>query len=243
VIEIVWGQNLWVSGVLLIAATIQGVAGFGFMLIAAAGLIQIFPAQLVVPGLALVYIPLGIAQFFQVRKQVDWVLLRSWCISALIGLLPGTLILTAVDTLTMKRGIGLMMVVLAILLRIRPGAPFQSEKLARFGAGVLSGALGASTSIAGPPIVLIGIKQRWGVESFRATLLVYFTVLSVLIVAFQTQFGLVTQETVRWSAGGIPGIAIGFLTARWMRDRVSDENFRRLGVVLVFGGGLTALIL
>jgi uncharacterized membrane protein YfcA len=213
------------------------------MLIAAAGLIQVFPAQLVVPGLSLAYIPLGIAQFFQVRKQVDLVLLRSWGISALLGLLPGTLILTAVDTLTMKRGIGLVMVVLAILLRIRPGAPFRSEKMARFGAGVLSGALGASTSIAGPPIVLIGIKQRWEVESFRATLLVYFTVLSVVIVAFQAQFGLVTQATAVWSASGIPGIAIGFMTATRMRDRVSDENFRRLGVVLVFGGGLTALIL
>ena len=213
------------------------------MLIAAAGLIQVFPAQLVVPGLSLVYIPLGIAQFFQIRKLVDWPLLRSWCISALIGLLPGTLILTTVDTPTMKRGIGLIMVVLAILLRIRPGVPLQSEKLARYGAGVLSGALGASTSIAGPPIVLIGIKQRWGVESFRATLLVYFTVLSVAIVVFQAQFGLVTEETVRWSGDGIPGIAIGFLAATWVRGRVSDENFRLLGVVLVFGGGLTALIL
>ena len=49
-IEIAWEQVAWVSGVLAIAATIQGVAGFGFMLIAAAGLIQVYPAQLVVPG-------------------------------------------------------------------------------------------------------------------------------------------------------------------------------------------------
>ena len=242
-IDILWGQVAWVSGILLIAATIQGVAGFGFMLIAAAGLIQIFPAQLVVPGLSLVYIPLGIAQYFQIRRRVDWSLLRSWGISALVGLLPGTLVLAAVDTLTMKRGIGLVMVILAILMQIRPGAPFRSERLARIGAGVLSGALGASTSVSGPPIILVGIKQRWEVEAFRATLMTYFTLLSIVIVAFQTQFGLVTAETVQWSAGGLPGITLGFVTATWVRGRVSDENFRRLGVGLVFGGGITALIL
>ena len=115
-IEIAWEQVAYVSGVLAIAATIQGVAGFGFMLIAAAGLIQIYPAQLVVPGLALVYIPLGIAQSIQVRRQVDWSLLGAWGGGALVGLLPGTLILTAVDSVTMKRGIGLVMVILAILL-------------------------------------------------------------------------------------------------------------------------------
>jgi len=241
VIEIAWGQVAWVSGTLLVAATIQGVAGFGFMLISAAGLIQIFPAQLLVPGLALVYIPLGIAQYFQVRKLVDWPLLGTWMVSAMVGLLPGTLILETIDTVTMKRGIGLTMMVLAVLLRIRPGAPLGNELVARVGAGVISGALGASTSIAGPPVVLVGIKQRWAVESFRASLLVYFTILSIVIVGFQAQFGLVTVETVKWSASGLPGIALGFLTATWMRDKVSDEHFRRLGVGLVFGGGLMAL--
>jgi uncharacterized protein len=241
VIEIVWGQVAWVSGVLLIAATIQGVAGFGFMLIAAAGLIQIYPAQLVVPGLALAYIPLGIAQFFQIRHRIDWRLLGTWMGSATIGLLPGTFVLTAVDSLMMKRGIGLVMIILAVLLRIRPGAPFRSEWVARVGGGIISGALGASTSVAGPPLVLMGIKQKWDVEAFRASLLAYFTVLSIVIVLVQTQFGIVTYETVSWSAAGMPGIALGFVTATWMRDRVSDDNFRQLGVVLVFGGGLLAL--
>jgi len=242
VIEMEWGQVAWVSGVLSIAAAVQGVAGFGFMLIAAAGLIQIYPAQLVVPGLALVYIPLGIAQFLQVRRQVDWALLAAWGGSALVGLLPGTLILIVVDTATMKRGIGLVMVIMAILMRVRPGPPFRRELLARIGAGFLSGALGASTSVAGPPIVLMGIRQHWGVASFRASLLAYFTVLSAVVVVFQTQFGLVTDETGRWSAGGLPGIAIGFLAATRLRDRVSDENFRQIGVFLILGGGLAALL-
>ena len=66
-------------------------------------------------------------------------------------------------------------------------------------------------------------------------------VVSVVIVVFQTQFGLVTAETFRWSAGGLPGAIIGFQVATLLRDRVSDENFRQLGVVLVFSGGLLAL--
>ena len=240
-IEIVWEQVAWVSGTLLVAATIQGVAGFGFMLIAVAVLILAYPAQLVVPGLALAFIPLGIAQSFQIRRQIDWRLLSAWIGGALIGLLPGTYLLTIVDALTMKRGIGLLMVILALLLRIHPGKPFKREWAARAGGGILSGALGASTSVAGPPLVLIGIKQKWEVGSFRASLLAYFTVLSIGIVVLQTNLGIVTMETVRWSAGGLPGIAGGFVTATWLRDRVSDDNFRKLGVALVFCSGLAAL--
>ena len=242
-IDFMWVQVAWVSGVLVIASTIQGVAGFGFMLVAVAGLIQIYPAQLVVSGLALVYIPLGLAQTFQVRKQIDIPMLRIWSISALVGMLPGTLILLTFDTVTMKRGIGLVMIVLAVLLRIRPGEPFLREQWARIGAGILSGVLGASTSVAGPPIVLIGIKQKWAVEPFRATLLAYFTVLSVVIVGCHTWFGIVTVDTVWWAAGGLPGIALGFLTATWMRGVVNDENFRQLGVGLVLAGGVLALVL
>ena len=242
-IDLMWGQVGWVSGILVIAATIQGVAGFGFMLVAVAGLIQIYPAQLVVPGLALVYIPLGLAQTFQARKQIDLPMLRTWSISALVGMVPGTLILLAFDTVTMKRVIGVVMIVLAVLLRIRSGEPFLREQWARVGVGILSGLLGASTSVAGPPIVLMGIKQKWAVEPFRATLLSYFTVLSVVIVGCHTWFGIVTIDTVLWAAGGLPGIALGFLTATWMRGVVNDENFRRLGVGLVLAGGFLALVL
>lgn len=241
-IDILWGQVAWVSGVLLVAATIQGVAGFGFMLVATAGLIQIYPAQLVVPGLALVYIPLGIAQFFQVRKQIDWRLLATWMVGATLGLLPGTYVLTILDSADMKRGIGLAMVVLAGLLQLRPGSPIRNDLAVRLGGGILSGALGASTSIAGPPLVLAGIKQRWDVQAFRASLWAYFTVLSIVIVVLQTNVGIVTMDTVWWSASGLPGIGLGFVTATLVRGRVSDEGFRKLGVLLVLAGGVVALV-
>ena len=242
-IEIEWGQVVLVSGTLVVASTIQGIAGFGFMLIATAGLIQFYPAQMVVPGMALVYIPLGLAQSYQVRRQIDWRLLATWLISGLVGLLPGTHILRVVDSLMMKRGIGLTMVFLATLLQFRPGRPFRNEQAARIGAGVVAGILGASTSISGPPLVLAGIKQRWPVEPFRATLLAFFTSLSIVIVAYQTRAGIVSMDTVWWSASGLPGIAIGFVTSALLRDRVSDDHFRKLGVGLVFGGGLAALLL
>lgn len=241
--EFAWVHVAWVSGVLAVATTIQGVAGFGFMLIAAAGLIQVYPAQLVVPGLALVYVPLGVAQTIQVRRDVDTGLLVPWTAGGLVGLLPGTLVLTAVDSLTMKRGIGLTMIVLSLLLKLRPGLPFRRERAARFCAGILGGALGASTSVAGPPIVLFGIKQRWAVEAFRATLLCYFLILSAIIVVFQYQFGLVTADTAVWAAGGLPGCAVGFVAATRLRGLVDGENFRRIGIGLVFAGGLSALLL
>lgn len=232
-----------VSLVVALAAAVQGVAGFGFMVLAVSVLIQFFPAQLVVPALCLVYIPLGIAQTFQVRRDVDLGLLLTLAGAAVVGAVPGTLILKVADTVVIKRTIGVATLLVALTLYVKPGAPFRHDRAARIVSGVVAGIVGGITSAAGPPIILMGMKQRWSVRAFRATLFAFFLSMSVLLAALQYRFGLLISETVRFAVAGVPGVGIGFLVAWRLRNAVSDEAFRRIGIALLVLGGLTALIL
>ncbi len=234
---------LYVNAMVCLAATLQGVTGFGFMMLAVPGLILGFPAQVLVPALIMMWIPLGTAQALQLRRDVDWGRLAYLLASATGALPAGAVVLGTVDTETMQRGIGGMMVVLAVLLQINPGPPFRRERPARVGAGLISGALASSTSISGPPVVLLGLKQRWPPHRFRATLLTYFLGVSLLCLPIHWSVGLVNRSSIGLAATGLPGLIVGFVTGTLLRNRVEGKAFRWVAIGMVLGGGLAAVLL
>ncbi len=233
---------IYVSGVICFAATLQGVAGFGFNLLAVPPLILMFPAQIVVPGLILTYPPLGVAQVIQLRKDVDWRLLLVLLGSAVVALPLGAWILRETDTEIMQRAIGIVLILLAIVLQVRPGEPIARERAATVGAGILAGALASSTAMSGPPLVILGLKQRWPTKRFRATLIAYFLSISFLCFPFYWELNLLNQNSVQFAVAGLPGLFLGFFTGTWLRNRVHGAGFRWLAVAIVFLGGAAAAI-
>ena len=234
---------LYASGIMWLAASLQGVTGFGFMLLAIPGLILWLPAQVVVPALILVWIPLGTVQVLHLRKDVDWKLLAHLLVSAVIGLPLGAVILLETDRLWMQRGIGAMMVVMALLLFVNPGSPFQRRRLVRTVAGLISGVLAASTSAAGPPVAFLGLKQRWETARFRATLPAYFVAISLCCLPLHWEMDLLGRPSIEVAVSGLPGVVVGYLTGIWLKGRVGGEGFRWVVLAMVMGGGLAAVIL
>ncbi|HCR18894.1 MAG TPA: hypothetical protein DIU35_15545 [Candidatus Latescibacteria bacterium] len=239
----VGGDVLYVSVAMFVAATLQGVTGFGFMLLALPVLVVGFPAQIVVPALFMSWIPLGTIQHIQFRYQVDWRILIWFAVPGLVGLPLGVYILSNTDTLTMQRGIGILMVCLAVLLQLRPGAPFKRETSTIFGVGLISGILAGSTAVSGPPIVLLGLKQRWDFRRFRATLLTYFLVLSLVGLPFHYQAGLLDAASLSLALSGLPGLVAGFLMGAFLREHIASDAFRWIAVGMVLVGGLVAVFL
>jgi len=232
----------YVSGVVWLAATLQGVTGFGFMMLCLPLLVLQYPAKVVVPGTILIYLPLGAAQALQSRRDIQWPTLVQIAVGAVTTLPLGAWALRDADTLTMQRAIGALMVGLALLLQVSPGPPLRREGLARVGAGVLSGLLASSTAVSGPPVVLLGLKQRWGAARFRATLLTYFLIISLACLPFHWRMSLLNADSLRLALAGTPGMVLGFLSATWARGRVRPEGFRWLAVGLVMAGGAAAIL-
>lgn len=234
---------LLISGVIMTAATLQGISGFGFNLLAVPILVLFYSPQLVVPGVMMAFLPLGLAQVILLRRLVDLRILFSFIGSALFALPFGAYILSQADADTMRLGIGIMMICLALLLQLRPGNPFKRDLPVRLGTGFVSGALAASTGVSGPPLVLLGLKQKWPYKNFRATLMTYFFSVSVLSLPFQYNMGLVTDHTVRFAASAFPGLVIGFFLGAWLRSMVDAKLFRWVALALVILGGISAILL
>ena len=137
----------------------------------------------------------------------------------------------------------MLMVLLSILLQVKPGKPLVRERAARLVAGLISGVLAASTSVSGPPVVLLGLKQQWPSGRFRATLLTYFLAVSLLTLPLHWGLQLLNLESTRLAASGLPGLILGFFAGWWLRGRVQGASFRWVATLIVMAGGLAALFL
>ena len=228
--------------VVWVSATLQGITGFGYMMLAVPALILVFPPQVVVPALILTWIPLGTVQTIQFRKHVDWRILTTLLASAAVALPLGAFILRDTDPVAMQRAIGVLLVALALVLQVKPGAPFRNERAARIGAGLVAGLLASSTSVSGPPLVLLGLKQRWEIEAFRATLPAFFLAIGLLCLPLHWQMDLLGDRSFDLALCGAPGLVLGYGTGIWLRGRVRGRAFRWAAIGLVMAGGLAAVV-
>ena len=238
-----WETGLYAFAVVLSAASLQGITGAGMMILSVPPLVVALPATVVVPGIVLLYLPLGLAQIIQLRGDVDRRRLATLAASSALMVPLGAVMLREVDTVTLQRGIGLLMIFLALLLQVKPGPPFTRELAPCVATGLIAGFLAASTSVSGPPLVLFGLKQRWDPARFRATLIAYFLIISAFSLPFYWEMDLLTPATWRLVLYGLPGIALGYFTGAWLRARVSVAAFRWLATGVVVAGGLAAVLL
>lgn len=238
-----WETGLYAFAVVLLAASLQGITGAGMMILSVPALIVTLPATVVVPGIVILYLPLGVAQIVQLRDDVDRPHLAILVVSSALMVPLGALILGNVDTVTLQRGIGLSMIALALLLQVKPGPPYTKDFAPCVGAGLIAGFLAASTSVSGPPLVLLGLKQRWDPARFRATLIAYFLIISAFSLPFYWKMNLLSPTTWQFVLYGLPGITLGYFTGGWLRARVSVAAFRWLATGVVVVGGLAAALL
>lgn len=238
-----WETGLYTFAVVLSAASLQGITGFGLMILSVSALVVFLPPTVVVPGMVLLYLPLGVAQTVQLRRDVDRKRLVTLVASSALMVPLGAMVLRHMDTATLQQGIGWLMIVMALWLQMKPGPPFSREFGPCVGVGVIAGLLAGGTAVAGPPLVLLGLKQRWPPARFRATLVAYFLTMSVFSLPFYWEMDLITPATWQFALHGLPGIVLGFFTGAWLRSRVSVEAFRRLAVGVVVAGGLAAALL
>lgn len=234
--------GLYIALVVCVAASLQGITGAGFMMLSVPVLVVFLPANVVVPAIVVMYLPLAVAQLLQLRRDVDLRLLLTLSISAALMVPFGAMVLRDTDALTMQRAIGWSMIALALVLQLRPGQPFRNAFLPNIFAGLVSGFLAASTSVSGPPLVLLGLKQRWEPARFRATLIAYFFLISLCSLPFYWELELLTRGTWEFVLYGFPGVTVGYFAGGWLRHHVAGGGFRWTATGIVILGGLAAAL-
>lgn len=231
--------------VMVVAAAVSGLIGFGLAVVSVPLLLIFFEPVEVVVLIALISLFTNAVIVQDSWREVETrsvLALMPW---AFIGLLLGTEILRNANPDYIRLGVGVIVVFSAILLLKDVTLKSIEGRFGTFIAGTSSGALATSTGIAGPPIVLLFAARGLPKNSFRASNAAYFLVLSVAIILTLFVRGIVERPELWTAAALVPAAFIGKTLGTALLKRLSDEAFRKitLAVVLLTGvlGVLTAV--
>jgi uncharacterized membrane protein YfcA len=235
--------------VVFLASVLGGVTGFGFALVCTPLLLLTgFPlADVVIVNLTIS----GVARLFAVTKLRSFVNRRRalWLVLGCVpGLLLGLLLRDAVDDAVLKVAAGTVAIAVAAYLLFRPPAPRAEDagpppRLQSGVAGLLGGFLGMTTSLNGPPPVILLSRQRAEPKEFVADMAVYLICcngIAILLIALSG--GLELDRLGPLLAWWLPGALVGNTVGLTLGSRLPVELFRRLTLILVMLTGLATVV-
>lgn len=221
---------------IFIGAFIQTTTGFGLALVVSPLLLflspQYIPGPIILVGLSLASINL--------MKYKENVSLQGLKLS-IIGLLPGTvtgaLLLYFIDVSELSLFLGII-VLFAVVVSLLP-YKIQQTPSRLVVAGFLSGFLGTSSGIGGPPMALLLQHQK--VHLIRANLAAFFVVSSVLALLIQIPIGYMSLQHLYLALPLLPASYLGYRVAILCMHRISKRMVRAMSLVLCSVAGVGAI--
>lgn len=228
----------WVLAVMLFAAFVQSVGGFGFSLMAV-------PLAALAIDLQTAVITVSLGSLFNVcilcwrtRRDVDRGLAKRFNVPALFGMPIGLAVLTLVGQRPLKVVLGAVIIVATVAL-MRGAANLSPRRWLEVLAGWLSGILSTATGTNGPPLVLASQMRGLAPDTFRATLAFTFTVSGAVSMVIFVTARLVTSTELLLAAAAIPLILCG----QWLGTRAQSlfhgRRFDRLVYALLLLSGVS----
>ena len=233
-----------IGGLLAIffSSIIQGLTGFGFALVSVPIMMFILSPKEVVPIVVIHGLVINLIILFEARKWVN--LKRIWplMIAGAAGIPIGTYLLVALDATILKIFIGSVIIPFAIASLAGFKKAIRSEKLAFAPVGITSGLLASSTSLSGPPVILFFVNQGIEKQNFRANLVAYFMVLSLVATLAFVIGGVITTAVINYALWFLPSTILGAMIGIKLAPKVSEKLFRNFALIIVIIAGLLSVL-
>ncbi len=222
------------------ASFVRGLAGFGM-------------AILLVPVLALALTPVEavmIANFLmlfigllEIRRLVLGAEKSAWMISGLVALTtaPGLLLLS-VTPADLARLLIAMVALSAFALVLLPQRSASVPGSLQTGVtGLTSGILTGFAGMPGPPVVPYYVGRAIPRDTAKASMLLIFTIASIVAIISGSLTGVIDQRVVLLSAGLFPAVIFGNWLGGLAYGRISDTVWRSFVGLVLFAAAFAAL--
>jgi len=227
--------------VMLLAASVQGLSGFGFAVVAVPLLATIASLDHAIALSSLLGLWASANTVRTCRSEIRWPIVGNVLRGTAVGLPFGILGLWLLDTrqLTVTTGI----IVLALAVSIAVGLRIVCvNPLAQSATGVLSGAIGLCTGMTGPPVVIGMRGANLEPGEMRATLALTLGLTGIATLSIRAIGGHVPADVLPMVLLGIPTVVVGNFLGRRAFDRFSGRTYHAVVVGLLAVSGLVALI-
>jgi uncharacterized membrane protein YfcA len=222
--------------VTFLAGFIQGLSGFGSVLLSLPLLILFLDVKTAIPLVALVALALTVLLIIQLRQHLEWRRVYPLLAGTLFGVPVGVFLLKRLDTNLIQIVIGSVLIGYVLYgLTFRKSMQGIRERWAYL-YGFLAGCLGGALSASGPPVIIYTSLQPWSKDQIKVTLQGYFLVSGLIVVFFQAANGLTTWTVIKFFVLSLPAVVVGTLTGSHFYGMVREEGYRR--IILIFLGFL-----
>jgi uncharacterized membrane protein YfcA len=224
-------------------AFVVGVSGFAFGLVAAAIWLQVLPP---VQTTAMIVVYALLVQGYAVWKlRRSIVAMRVWpfILGSAIGIPAGVMLLRWLSSGQLKIGVAALLIIFSLHNLVRPKMP-SLVWAGRTGdglVGVLNGALGAATGLAGIVVVIWTSMRGWKPDEQRAVFQPTGVATFLMCLLAFGSTGVITGETVRLFILGLPCLLLGTLAGWSLYGRLNEAAFRKVVLWLLLGSGIALI--
>lgn len=232
---------------LLVGVAKTAIGGLG--LLSAALLVQVIPAK---ESTGVLLILLLVGDLFAIgvyKKHVEWKFLKKLIWPVLFGLSTGAFYLLNSNDHSLKRTIGIIVVLLVSLYpvsqywqRHNGDISIRFPKSLRALLGSTAGFMSMVANSGGTPMSIYLLLHRKSVLNFLGNSAWFFFIVNITKLPFTLALGLLDFNSLNYILPAIPMVAIGALIGRKIISRINQQLFQNItlfsaavvGVKLIF---------
>lgn len=228
----------------LVGASMQRVTGMGFGIVVAPFLVLLLGP---IDGVILVNAGAVITAsviLVRVRRGVEWGRYGFLVVFALIGIIPGALLLRVIPAAWLEISIGAL-VAAGLTMSLSVGrVALRDRAVYRVIAGFLAGFMNVTSGVGGPAVSVYAVATHWPQKSFAATMQPFFLTLGLASLLAKVATGTAAAPQLSglvWmliAATCLAGLGIGELLSRVIEPHIA----RRMLVAIAYLGSAATIV-
>jgi len=229
-------ELLIIFAFLLLGGVLKGAMGLGTPVVAVPALAAFFNVPFAIAVLTVPLLVTNVWQVVEFRSHLTALrFLPSLVGSAVIGILIGTWLLTALPVNILSLALGLTTVLYIVVRLARPELVIEPAAARRWAplVGLVSGGLQGATGVSAPVSVTFLNGMRLSRPQFVATVSVFFLSFSLTQIPALAVAGVLTWQRLAYSVIALVPVAAGMPLGSWAAKRLSPQAFDRLILIML----------
>lgn len=181
---------------------------------------------------------------WKVRHALQWRRILPFVIGGAIGVPLGAWLVTYLNPLHIRTGVGVLLVAYSAYNLLRPSLqPVTSNAAIDTGVGVLNGTLGGLTGLGGV-ISTIWVQLGGGAKDAQRAVFqpVLFFTMTMATLTFAAGGHLFEMETLKLFFIGLPALLLGLWVGIKLYGKLDDAAFRKAILILLLISGFSLVV-
>jgi len=231
-----------VVAIVLFAAFVQTLSGFGFALMVMPLLTILVGLRRAAPLVALAGLTLYLLNLIRHRRALDPKEVLRLMAASVPGIFVGIWVLSHVQEKLVTAILGGVLILYAVYELSKPETLLLRSAAWAYPAGFVAGCLGGAYNTPGPPLVAYGSMRGWPKEKFRGILQAVFLMNASLVVTSHYLAHHITGQIVRWYLCSVPAVLVGAFVGSRLDGYLDRKRFRKLVTAMILLLGVSLIV-